>query len=129
MPEETVKEKTTVAFEETTRTASGTVKEQDVTITKDRTLTRHLTPEISPHTAQVVWRDVLLIALGCVAVSIIGFVETHAMDAEKRTIGVHIAGLFHTHDMPLNPHGIVDTGFIMTYPLYEVLKENRDLND
>jgi hypothetical protein len=92
---------------------------------------RLLTPELpqfDPHTVQVVWRDCFFILLGCVAISIIGYVETHAMDADAR-MTVHIAGLFHTHDMPTNPHGIVDTGFILTYPFYEFLKENRDWCD
>ncbi|CAB9519511.1 expressed unknown protein [Seminavis robusta] len=105
------------------------------TTTEDRRsyFTRHLSPDyalpqIDPQLAKAAWRDILFLALGCVAVSIIGFVETHAMDADAR-MTVHVAKVWHWQDMPLNPHGIVDTGYIMTYPLYEFLKANRDWND
>jgi PAP2 superfamily C-terminal len=76
----------------------------------------------------VIMRDVILLLVGCVAISIIGFVETHAMDADARVV-FKFAGVVSAFDMPANPHGIVDTGFLITYPLYKFLEENRDWND
>lgn len=114
--------------------AQATTTSASATADKGRAsyFTRHITPElpqIDPHTAQVIWRDIFFIMLGFVSVSVIGFVETRAMDADARFLNVNIAGLFHYEDMPANPFGIVDTGYIVTYPLYTFLKENRDWND
>lgn len=86
-------------------------------------------PDLDPHTKQVVWRDICFLALGCVAVSIIGFVESHASEVGARSIAVKVAGLYDMGEMPVNPHGIVDTGFILTHQLYEWLKANRGWND
>ena len=84
--------------------------------------TRRLTPlSLDPRTAKAVWRDFIFVVLGCVAISIVSYVETHAPDVEKRVSPAHLVSV--------NPYGIVDTGYILTQPLYEWLKEHRDWND
>ena len=103
-----------------------------ITTIRSRYFRHKLTPpefELDPHTVKVVWRDLCFLALGCVAVSIIGFVESHASEVDARSIAVQVAGIYDMGERPLNPHGIVDTGFILTHPLYEFLKQNRDWND
>lgn len=79
------------------------------------------------NTAKVIWRDVFFLILGSIAMSIIGYVETNAMYIEKR----HATSYIHNTEFVnnTNPLGIVDTGYIVTYPLYEYLKENRTMND
>ena len=92
-------------------------------------LKRHLTPpEMDPQTARVIWRDFLFLVAGCIVVSIIGYVEAHASDPEAR-ITVRVTGIAGTKQVPVNPNGIVDTGYILTEPLYQWLKEHRDWND
>ena len=97
--------------------------------TRTAYFTRRLTPpdlqlhlNIDPRTAKAVWRDVIFLLLGCLALSIVSYVETHAPDAQKRLSPV-------TQAVSLNPYGIVDTGYILTQPLYEWLREHRDWND
>ena len=82
---------------------------------------------VDAKTAKVIWRDVFFIMLGSVAMSIIGYVETNAMYVEKRTSATFIGNTELVDNN--NPLGIVDTGYILTYPLYEYLKANRDIND
>jgi len=88
-------------------------------------------PEVSPRTASIIWRDVFFLVLGCIATSIIGFVESHAADASQRfPLTLKLMG--YTTDYVVDnqsPFGIVDTGFILTQPLYEWLKIHRDWND
>lgn len=78
-------------------------------------------PALDPRTAKAVWRDFIFVVLGCVAISIVSYVETHAPDVKKRVSS--------TQYVSVNPYGIVDTGYILTQPLYEWLKEHRDWND
>ena len=141
----------------TTTTATTTttkMKPPPSTTASDRTdyFTRHLTPpdlshlrdnlvpQLDPKTAKVVWRDFLFVCLGAVAVSMIGFVESNASNAEARSLAVRIAGMItfgldNNNDnggggsYMVSPSGIVDTGYIVTYPLYEWLRDNRDWND
>lgn len=136
----------------TTTTVTTAAKPPPTTTTSDRTdyFTRHLTPpdlsnlrdnlpQLDPKTAKVVWRDFLFVCLGAVAVSMIGFVESNASNAEARSLAVRIAGMItlgHSSDdniagggYQVNPNGIVDTGYIITHPLYEWLRDNRDWND
>ena len=94
----------------TTTTATTTttkMKARPSTTASDRTdyFTRHLTPpdlshlrdnlvpQLDPKTAKVVWRDFLFVCLGAVAVSMIGFVESNASNAEARSLAVRIAGM------------------------------------
>ena len=87
-------------------------------------------PNLDPNTAKIIWRDVFFLLLGSIVLSIISFVETYAMDADAR----YVSHLYH-HDgdderrRPKNPQGIIDTGYLVTYPLYEYLKVHRDVND
>jgi len=82
-------------------------------------------PKVDKRTAAILWRDFLFLVLGSVALSIISYVETHAADADARM----------SSDSPskatdsANSLGIVDTGFILTSKLHELLGKNRDLND
>ena len=87
-----------------------------------RRLTPSALPSMYPRTAKALWRDFIFVVLGCVAISIVAYVETHAPDAEKR---VSRTG----RSVTTNPYGIVDTGYILTEPLYEWLREHRDWND
>jgi len=92
-----------------------------------------LLPAISnldPNTVKTIWRDVFFLVLGSIVLAIISFVETYAMDADAR----YVSHFYH-HDgdderrRPTNPQGIIDTGYLVTYPLYAYLKVHRDVND
>ena len=77
--------------------------------------------------AKVVWRDVVFLILGAIALQLIGYVETNAYDASLRT------GWGGSDSSCAagggNPVGVVDTGFFLTKPLYEFLARNRSWND
>lgn len=75
-------------------------------------------PQVDERTVKILWRDFFFLVLGSIALSIISYVETHASDADARGRGSNA-----------NDMGIVDTGFILTSRLHQVLAENRDLND
>lgn len=75
-------------------------------------------PEMDTRTTRVLCRDVCFLLVGFVALSIVGFVESHSSEPEARM-------MFQADTMAVSsPYGIVDTGFILTHPLYEWLKAN-----
>lgn len=142
--------KPTATAEAEAKKATATTRKSPPTATaSDRTdyyFSRHLTPpdlsnirdsfpQMDPKTAKVVWRDFLFVCLGAVAVSMIGFVESNASNAEARSLAVRFAGMItfgnsgRSSDYQVNPNGIVDTGYIVTQPLFEWLRDNRDWND
>jgi len=138
---------------DTTIPKSPTTKHTPQTTASDRTdyFSSYLTPpdlsnvtlpplfppqlQLHPRTAKVVWRDFLFIVLGAIGLSVIGFVETNASDIEARSLAVRFAGMVVTGSsssysaIAVNPNGIVDTGYIVTQPMYEWLRDNRDWND
>ncbi|KAL3904714.1 MAG: hypothetical protein SGARI_004799, partial [Bacillariaceae sp.] len=68
-----------------------------------------------------VWRDVLLLLVGCLLLTVISYVETHA--AEERHLPFrHPDDNTTTSQMD---HDIVDTGFAITTPLHDFLKDHR----
>lgn len=80
--------------------------------------------------ANVVWRDVVFLVLGAVALQLIGYVETNAYDASLR-VG-NWGGGDDSCGAPeggANPVGVVDTGFVLTARLYAWLARNRFWND
>jgi len=86
------------------------------------------TPELHPRTSKALWRDLIFVIMGCIAISIVSYVETYAPDAKARYSPYGYE--HHQHEQYSgNPYGIVDTGYILTHPLYEWLRMNRNWND
>jgi len=65
----------------------------------------------------ILWRDFLFVVAGGIALNIISYVETHAADHNGNG------------NTSSNNQGIMDAGYVLTTPLYEILNKNRDLND
>lgn len=65
----------------------------------------------------ILWRDFLFVIAGGIALRIISYVETHAADYNGK------------QDTSNSSQGIMDAGYVLTSPLYEILKGNRQLND
>jgi hypothetical protein len=79
----------------------------------------------------ILWRDVNFLLLGVIALSIISFVETNAAFS-KRQVPLVVAMLQSLHGTPppqMDGHGVIDTGFVLTSPLYQYLADHRDVND
>jgi len=55
----------------------------------------------------VVWRDVIFLIMGALALQVIGYVETNAYDASLRGGGAATDSG--------SPIGVVDTGFFLTF--------------
>lgn len=68
-----------------------------------------------------VWRDFLLLLFGCAALTAISYVENHASDER------HFFGKYDSNNtIPTDTMGhIVDTGFSITTPIYNFLKQHR----
>jgi len=60
------------------------------------------------------WRDFLILLVGCIVLTAVGFVEDHSADQGRRKA---------------NDHGIIDTGFMLTRPMHTFLSEHRHWND
>ena len=69
------------------------------------------------------WRDFLLVVIGCLALTAISYVETHASEERHVPFQKQMSTLNVT--VTTTNHGIVDTGFSMTTPIYEFLKIHR----
>lgn len=69
-----------------------------------------------PRRRDILWRDFLFVIAGGIALRIISYVETHAADHNG-------------NGNSTNDQGIMDAGYVLTSPLYEILNENRNLND
>jgi len=69
----------------------------------------------------VVWRDVIFLIMGALALQVIGYVETNAYDASLRGGGAATDSG--------SPIGVVDTGFFLTARLHAFLERNRHWND
>ena len=126
---------TSISNNETGTSENGGTTSEDHLNTLQSYFAKHLSssydnlPQVmDSRTAKVLERDLFVVVVACIALSIIGYVETHAMDAEAR-ISVKWLGWFGQYHVPASPNGIIDTGFILTYPLYEFLRDNRDWND
>jgi len=65
----------------------------------------------------ILWRDFLFVIAGGIALRIISYVETHAADHN---------GNEHSN---ISSTGIMDAGYVLTIPIYEILKANNKLND
>lgn len=65
---------------------------------------------------RIIWRDFAFLILAGVGAHIISYVELHASEAELR------GGIS-------SPHGVVDTGFILTTTVHTFLKEHAGWND
>lgn len=70
---------------------------------------------------RIVRRDVTFIVLGAIAASIMSWMELHAGEAEYR--GENAA------DSVDRTRGVIDTGYIVTRPIHDILKANRFWND
>jgi hypothetical protein len=87
--------------------------------------------EMQSRLNRAMWRDAFFLLLGCIALNIISYVETHAADATIR--GAAFVGET-TMERNLettvpNSMQIVDAGFVLTAPLREYLAEHRSMND
>ena len=67
----------------------------------------------------ILWRDFSFLVLAGIATHFMTYVELHASEAELRGDGSGSS----------SPAGVVDTGFILTQPLYEFLKDSQEWND
>ena len=90
-------------------------------------------------------RDVIFLLFGAAAYSIVGYVETHASDADIRLNIIQSASLLPNESdgvcidtensdcvRQFSSHpakAILDAGFILTMPLHSYLARNRDVND
>jgi len=76
--------------------------------------------------AWVVWRDIIFVITCSFLSKLLMSVETHPGDTTliQRLFGDAIFG-----DTNIHTDTIVDSGFILTTPLYNILKNNRVLND
>jgi len=67
----------------------------------------------------ILWRDFLFVIAGGIALQIVNYVEIHAADHSNNG----------NNNIYSNNNGIMDAGYVLTAPLYEILKDNRQLND
>eukprot|EP00978_Attheya_sp_CCMP212_P000966 scaffold2027_cov52-Attheya_sp.AAC.1 len=70
----------------------------------------------------VLWRDVIFLLMGVVALQIVAYIETHAADADIRGGEADSGG-------EKNQCGIVDAGFILTAPINSFLSAHRGWNN
>ena len=91
-----------------------------------------------------VWRDAVFLVGGAIAYAIVGYVETHAADADIRLKSIQLYSSiddgvctekdtcannnpWYANDAPTKR--ILDAGFIVTSPIHSYLARNRDVND
>ena len=95
-----------------------------------------------------IWRDAVFLVGGAIAYAIVGYVETHAADADIRLRSIQLYSsidgggvctekgtcannnLWFANDADAPPtKRILDAGFIVTSPIHSYLARNRDVND
>ena len=93
-----------------------------------------------------VWRDVVFLVGGAIAYAIVGYVETHAADADIRLKSIQLYttidgvctessdtcandNVWYDNNNAAPKKRILDAGFILTSPMHSYLKRNRDVND
>ena len=99
-----------------------------------------------------IWRDVVFLVGGAIAYAIVGYVETHAADADIRLKSIQLYttidgvctessddtcannNVWYDNNANANANAtpkkrILDAGFILTSPMHSYLKRHRDVND
>jgi hypothetical protein len=72
----------------------------------------------------LVWRECTFLLLGGIALRIVSYVETNAAYSTRE-----MASLYEPPLPRMDGHRVIDTGFVLTYPLYQYLADHRDVND
>jgi hypothetical protein len=74
----------------------------------------------------LLWKEFTFLLLGGIALRIVSYVETNAAYSTREMKALY-------DDEPPMPrmdgHRVIDTGFVLTYPLYQYLADHRDVND
>jgi len=71
----------------------------------------------------ILWRDFLFVIAGGIALRIISYVEIHAADYNNDSSSLN------NNQNEVGSTGIMDAGFVLTTPIYEILNSNHNLND
>jgi hypothetical protein len=72
----------------------------------------------------LLWREFTFLLLGGIALRIVSYVETNAAFSTRE-----MNALYEPPMPRMDGHRVIDTGFVLTYPLYQYLADHRDVND
>jgi hypothetical protein len=104
--------------------STSTVVERAIIVSgKDSSPSPTLSPkeERRERLLKIVQRDTTFLDLGAILATILGWIEVNSGNAEYR--GEDAAASVNAQ------RGIIDTGYIVTKPIHDFLRENRSFND